>query len=111
MRSILDSVKKVIGIDKEYKHFDTDILMHINTAFFSLNQLGIGPDAGYRIEGHEEQWDEFLLEREDLEAVKSYIFIKVRLLFDRPETSYGIQALERQAKELEWRLEVQSSKG
>lgn len=109
--SILDSVKKVLGIEKEYTHFDTDIIMHINSAFFVLNQLGIGPEKGFRIEDSSILWEEYMLEREDIEAVKSYVFIRVRLLFDRPETSYGIQALERQARELEWRLEVQSSRG
>lgn len=108
MESILNSVKKVIGIDKDYEAFDIDILMHINTAFFTLMQLGVGPDEGFRIEDADTTWTEYLGSDLNLEAVKSYVFVRVRLLFDRPETSYGIQALERQVNELEWRLEVEA---
>lgn len=110
MKSILNSVKKVVGIHEEYDAFDVDIIMHINTAFMYLNQLGVGPEEGFTIEGDGEQWDEILEGRKDLEAIRSYVFVRVRLLFDRPETSYGIQALERQAKEIEWRLTVQTDK-
>lgn len=107
MDSILGSVKKVLGIHEDYDAFDTDVIMHINTAFFLLNQLGVGPEKGYRIEDGTSKWSDYLDSSLDLDAVKSYIFVRVRLLFDRPETSYGIQALERQASEFEWRLSVQ----
>lgn len=110
MDSILNSVKKVLGIHEEYKAFDTDVIMHINTAFFLLNQLGVGPKEGYRIEDESANWVDYTGSSLNLEAVRSYIFVRVRLLFDRPETSYGIQALERQAKEFEWRLSVQADR-
>lgn len=108
MDSILNSVKKVIGLHEEYTPFDVDIIMHINTAFFTLHQLGVGPDGGYSIQDDKAKWSDYLGSEKDLEAVRSYVYVRVRLLFDRPETSYGIQALERQANELEWRLEVQA---
>lgn len=107
-KSILKSVKKVLGLNEDYDAFDVDILMHINTAFFTLNQLGVGPEGGFEIEDASLKWEDFLGSEKDLNAVQSYVFVRVRLLFDRPETSYGIQALERQANELEWRLEVQA---
>lgn len=107
MDSILDSVKKVVGIDASYDAFDIDLIMHINSAFFTLNQLGVGPEEGFRIEGREDQWADFLGSSIDLEIVKSYVYVTVRLIFDRPETSYGIQALERMRDEWAWRLEVQ----
>lgn len=106
--SILKSVKKVLGLHEDYDAFDIDVIMHINTAFFTLNQLGVGPEGGFEISDHTKKWSDFLGSDRDLNAVQSYVFVRVRLLFDRPETSYGIQALERQANELEWRLEVQA---
>lgn len=109
--SILKSVKKVLGIHENYDAFDIDVIMHINTAFFTLNQLGVGPEGGFEIEDDTKTWSDFLGPTKDLNAVQSYVFVRVRLLFDRPETSYGIQALERQANELEWRLEVQAGAG
>lgn len=107
MDSILDSVKKVVGIDPSYEVFDVDLMMHINTAFFVLNQLGVGPEEGYRITGREDLWSDYLGSKITLESVKSYVYVTVRLAFDRPETSYGIQALERMKDEWAWRLEVQ----
>lgn len=109
--SILNSVKKVLGVDPEYKDFDIDIIMHINSVFMVLHQLGVGPEEGYAIKDTSDKWSDFIGDNKLLNAVQSLIFIRVRLLFDRPETSYGIQALERQAKEFEWRLNVQSEKG
>lgn len=105
--SILDDIKKVLGVHAEVDAFDTDIIMHINTAFFQLNQLGVGPSQTFSIQDSVTVWEEFFEGRGDLNAVKSYIMIVVRLLFDRPETSYGIQALERQRDEFAWRLEIQ----
>lgn len=110
-KSILKSVKKVLGLHEDYDAFDVDIVMHINTAFFTLNQLGVGPEGGFEIKDASLKWEDFLGSEKDLNAVQSYVFVRVRLLFDRPETSYGIQALERQANELEWRLEVQAGAG
>lgn len=107
MKSILNSVKKAVGIHEEVDHFDTDLIMAINSAFFNLMQLGVGPPEGFQIGDDKTQWSEYLGERKDLNSVKSYIFVSVRLLFDRPETSYGIQALERMRDEWAWRLEIQ----
>ena len=105
--SILEDTKKVLGIDSDAPEFDTDIVMHVNTAFFQLMQLGVGPRTGFTITDDMTTWDDFFQGRKDLEAVKSYIFVVVRLVFDRPETSYGIQALEKMRDEWAWRLEMQ----
>lgn len=105
--SILDDTKKVLGIDSEATEFDTDVIMHVNTAFFQLMQLGVGPENGFTIADELATWDEFFQGRKDLEAAKSYIFVVVRLVFDRPETSYGIQALQDMRDEWAWRLEYQ----
>lgn len=107
MKSILNSVKKTVGIHEDYDAFDVDLIMAINSAFFNLMQLGVGPPNGFTITDGSKQWSEFLDDRNDLEAAKSYVFVSVRLLFDRPETSYGIQALERMRDEWAWRLEIQ----
>lgn len=106
MDSILDSVKKVLGIDKDYDAFDVDILMHINTVFSTLHQLGIGPEAGFAIEDASPTWDDYLggdLRRND---IKTYIYLKVRLVFDPPTTGFLHSSLKEQIQELEWRISV-----
>lgn len=103
--SILNDVKKVIGIDEDATEFDIDLIMHINTALFLLNDFGIGV-RGFNITSDIDVWEDFLGDRTDLSAAKSYVYVVVRLVFDRPETSYGIQALERQRDEWAWRLEL-----
>lgn len=106
MESILTSIKKLLGIAKEYEHFDADIIMHINSVFMTLTQLGVGPPDGFSIADEDFTWDEFLPDKKRLEAVKSYVYLKVRLMFDPPQNTGHIQAIERQIAELEWRLNV-----
>lgn len=105
--SILTNTKKVLGIEADYAAFDTDIVMHINSVFSTLNQLGIGPVDGFAIEDAEATWDSFLETDLRLNAVKTYMYLRVRLLFDPPSTSYHITSLKEQIQELEWRLNVQ----
>lgn len=102
--SILNGTKKILGIAEDYTAFDPDIMMHINSVFMTLNQLGIGPTAGFMIEDADFEWDEFLGGDPNLNAIKTYIYLRVRLLFDPPTTSYHITAIEEQIKELTWRL-------
>ena len=104
--SILDSTKKVLGIDADYTAFDVDILMHINSVFSTLNQLGLGPAEGFAIEDATTTWDAFLGTDLRLNSVKTYIYLRVRLLFDPPSTSYLITSMKEQLQELEWRLNV-----
>ena len=104
--SILTSTKKILGIDDDYTAFDLDIITHINSAFVTLTQLGIGPTNGFMIEDATTTWDAFLGSDIRLNSVKSYVYMRVRLLFDPPTTSYLITALNEQLKELEWRLNV-----
>lgn len=106
-KSILTSTKKILGIAEDYVVFDLDIITHINSAFSTLTQLGVGPANGFMIEDDSATWDEFIGESDfQYNAVKSYIFLRVRHLFDPPSTSYLISAAERQISELEWRLNV-----
>ena len=105
MESILTSIKKLLGISEEYEHFDADIIMHINSALMILTQIGIGPAEGFRIEDSTSTWVDFLGNRINLEAVKSYIHLRVKLLFD-PPSSAVIESINRQLTELEWRLNI-----
>jgi len=102
--SILDSTKKTLGLVPEYDVFDLDIVMHINTVFFTLNQLGIGPAEGYSIQDEHDEWSTFLGTDPLLNSVKSYMYLRVKLLFDPPDRSYVLEALKQQIQELEWRL-------
>lgn len=115
MDSILSSVKKMLGIDPSYEHFDPDLIMHINSVFLILNQLGVGPETSFStsfsITGDDETWNDFFLDSQVIELVKSYIYLKVRLIFDPPTTGVLHEAMERQVKEFEWRLMVQAEGG
>ncbi len=104
--SILESTKNVLGLDADYDVFDGQIVMHINTVFSTLNQLGIGPTEGFEIQGSTETWDTFLLGNVKFNSVKTYVYTAVRLVFDPPATSFAIAAMEKQKEELEWRLNV-----
>jgi hypothetical protein len=107
-QSILTSTKKILGIAEDYTVFDLDILTHINTAFSTLTQLGVGPADGFMIEDATAVWTDFdpVDDHLNFNSVKSYVFLKVRMLFDPPTTSYLITATEKQLEELEWRLNV-----
>ena len=104
MDSILTSIKKLLGIEEEYTQFDADIIIYINSVLMFLNQLGVGPTTGFSITDKSKTWKEYFGTQTNLEAVKSYIYLKVRLLFDPPSSSAVIEAIERQRAELEWRI-------
>ena len=106
MDSILVSIKKLLGIAADYTHFDPDIIMHINSAFSVLTQLGVGSPEGFRIEDDVKTWNDFISDTIRLDAVKSYVYLKVSLMFDPPTSSAVLSAKERQISELEWRLNV-----
>lgn len=108
MASILTSVKKMLGIVEEYDHFDADLIMHINSVLSILTQLGVGPAEGYSITDSSNEWTEFIPASPKLELVKSYMGLKVRLLFDTPTSSAVTEAINRQLSELEWRIQVVS---
>lgn len=104
--SILKSTKKILGIAPEVEVFDLDVLTHINSTFFTLNQLGVGPIEGFMIEDDTALWSEYLMGDTNLNAVRTYMFLQVRLLFDPPVSSYALAALEKQILEHQWRLNV-----
>lgn len=106
MESILTSIKKLLGISAEYEHFDQDLVMHINSVFMTLNQLGVGPEEGFSISDEDAIWRDFLKDKKLLEAVKSYMYLKVRLLFDPPASSTVMESMNRMANEFEWRLYI-----
>lgn len=107
MESILTSIKKLLGIAEEYEHFDNDIIMHINSVFMILTQLGVGPSKGFVITDSSASWDDFLPEGgEKLQAVKTYMYMKVRLMFDPPTSSAVMESMNRMVNEFEWRLNV-----
>lgn len=104
MDSILLSVKKMIGIPNDYDVFDTDIILHINTVFDGLNQMGVGPEEGFSISDSSTEWSEFLTFGKNSEMVKTYMYLKVRMLFDPPSNGTLSNLLSEQIKEYEWRL-------
>lgn len=106
MDSILTSIKKLLGIAEEYTQFDEDIIMHINTVFLNLTQLGVGPEEGFAIENDAASWEDFINDNTQLQAVKTYVYLKVKLLFDPPLSSSVIESMNRMIAELEWRLNV-----
>lgn len=108
MESILTSIKKLLGIEEEYTHFDPELIVFINSVFGILFQLGVGPtDEPYKITGKKEVWEDFISDNE-IETVKSYIFMKVKLLFDPPSSSFVLNSYQDLIKEFEWRCHVDS---
>lgn len=106
MDSILTSIKKLLGITAEYTHFDADIIMHINSVFMTLTQLGVGPEEGFSIKDDSAIWADFIPDSPVFESVKTYVFLRVKLLFDPPLTSSVIDSMNRQIEEFEWRLNI-----
>lgn len=108
MNSILLEIKQSIGLGEQETIFDSDIIMYINSAFLNLFQLGVGPSIGFAISDKTKTWNEFTTDLNILGYIKTYIFIKTKLLFDPPQTSFVLEALERQIQQIEWRLNVQA---
>lgn len=104
--SILTSVKKALGIEEDYEVFDPDILMFTNTALATLNQIGVGHDTGFQIEDKTATWDDLLDGDPRLNTVQTYVYLKVRLLFDPPQTSFAIAAINEQIQELATRIYI-----
>lgn len=108
---IMTDIKKVLQLPADYDVFDLDMKLGIDTAFSTLQQLGIGPEEAFTIDDGEETWEQFfegVPEKKNLNAVKSYIQLRVRLLFDPPTSSFALDSLKEQIKEFEWRLNVQA---
>ena len=102
--SILTSIKKLLGVAEDYTEFDEDIMTHINSVFLNLTQLGVGPEEGFMIEDNAAEWEDFINNSVQLQAVKTYVYLKVKLLFDPPLSSSVTESSNRMIAELEWRL-------
>lgn len=103
-QSILKSLKKVLGVEPSYDVFDDDILMHLNSIFANLDQMGVGPPGGFSVEDDSTLWSDYIGDDKNLNSVKTYISLKIRLLFDPPQNSNITSAMNEQIKEIEWRL-------
>lgn len=106
--SILVSIKKMLGLDESYTPFDTDVIIFINSALMSLTQLCVGPKEGFTISDYNETWSDFVTNEVTLGAVKTYVYLKVKMAFDPPSNSYVMDAMKQQAEEIGWRLNVQA---
>lgn len=110
MASILTSTKKLLGIAEECTDFDADIITHINTVLATLNQLNVGEEQGFAISDSSASWADFMGDGPLLNLVRSYVYLKVRLLFDPPLSGSVMDAINNSIKELEWRILVVSDK-
>lgn len=106
MESILTSIKKMLGIVEEYEHFDADLIIHINSVMAILTQIGVGPSKGFSIKDATATWSDFVGEEPRIEFIKSYVYLKVKLLFDPSLNSGVTEATDRMISELEWRILV-----
>lgn len=105
--SILKSVKNALGVGTDYDPFDDELIMHINSVFATLHQLGVGPKTPFAIGDENDLWSAFIGENKAIESVRTYVYAKVRLIFDPPTSMFGTQSLEKVCQEYEWRLNVQ----
>ena len=108
MDSILTSIKLLLGITEDYEAFDQQLIMHINSVFMVLTQLGVGPTEGFMIENKNDTWDDFISDDSNLQTVKSYMYLKVKMLFDPPSSSTVMDSTNRMINEFEWRLNSQA---
>lgn len=108
MDSILTSIKLLLGITEDYEAFDQQIIMHINSVFMILTQLGVGPPEGFTITSKGETWNEFVNDEKKMQLVKSYMHLKVKMLFDPPSSSAAMDSTNRMINEFEWRLNSQA---
>lgn len=106
MDSILTSIKKMLGIQEDYEHFDTDLVLHINSVLMTVTQIGVGPAEGFAIQDKTAVWADLTNDEKTLNSVKSFVYLKVKLLFDPPANSAAMQSLKELASEFEWRLNV-----
>ena len=106
MDSILTSVKKIIGISEEDESFDTDLIIHINSVLMILNQLGVGPEDGFSITDKSAVWTDVIGDNKLIEATKTFVGLKVRLIFDPPTSSAVLDSINKTISELEWRINV-----
>ena len=106
MDSILTSIKKLLGIAEDYEHFDQDLIIHINSVLSVLTQLGVGPSEGFSIEDENATWNDFIPEDKRLSSIRSYVYMKVKLLFDPPLSSSVMESMNRMISEFEWRLNI-----
>lgn len=106
--SILETIKKLLGIDKDYTVFDMDVIVAINSSFMILNQLGVGPEKAFSIKDASATWKDFFGNEEIFELAKSYIYLRSKLLFDPPTSGVLHEAVERQISEFEWRMHIQA---
>ena len=104
MDSILLSVKKLLGISGEDKSFDEDIIMTINTVLAILTQLGVGPENGYFVASEADAWSDFIPDGFNFEALKTYVYLRAKLIFDPPLSSFAVEAINNTLRELEWRI-------
>lgn len=109
MESILISIKQLLGIDEAETHFDMDVIIHINSVFSILKQMGVGPEEKFSIVDDKPVWSDFTGEDADYDEVKTYVYLKVKLIFDPPANSNVMNAMKEEIKELEWRLNVTAS--
>jgi hypothetical protein len=106
--SVLDSEKKLLGLDADYDVFDDDLVIHINSIFGTLHQLGVGPDPQLTITDNTTTWGEYSTNSVEIMEVRTYVYLRLRLLFDPPSSGFVYSGIESQARELEWRLIVKA---
>ena len=107
VESIFKSIKALLGPDADYDVFDPDILIFINSAIATLTQLGIGPEEGFVVTGENETWSDFLgFDSDQLQAAKTFVYLKVKMVFDPPSSSFVLTSYEKTCEELAWRLNV-----
>lgn len=106
MESILTSIKKMLGIAEDYTQFDQDLIIHINSELATLTQIGVGPSDGFSIKDKNDLWTDFVPDTPSVEQIKTYVYLKVKLIFDPPLSSSTVDSINKIANELEWRINV-----
>ena len=105
MDSILNTIKKLLGIDADDDSFDVDITIGINAAIFNLSQMGVGPNNSFILTSVDQKWSDYMgTNVVNLESIKKYLYLKTKMVFDPPTNSTVIESINNTLKEIEWRM-------
>lgn len=109
-KSILDTIKEMLGIDKDCEAYDQDLIVFVNGVFSTLYQIGVG-DRPVSISNKFQEWSSLFSEDDLIDLIKNYTFLKVKLIFDPPSNSFVMDSIKKQIEEYEWRIHVQAEGG
>lgn len=107
--SILNTIKKMLGVDADYTAYDVDIIVNINSSLATLSQLGAGPSGGFQIDSKDDEWSDYFTDIIERSSSITFVYLKAKIVFDPPASSTVLEAYQRSIDELSWRIRENAS--